>query len=99
MLKRLQEKRSSYQAEKMNEDWRKQKEVIKNIANFPLVIKDGKRRERRRTSQKPMNLDFDRNQIQGDVEMMRIRNIDGFMMVITAKIDQKQLTILGDLKS
>ena len=46
-----------------------------------------------------MNLDFDRNQIQGDVEMMRIRNIDGFMMVITAKIDQKQLTILGDLKS
>ena len=100
MLKRLQEKRSSYQAEKMNEDWRKQKEVIKNIANFPLIIKDGKsRKERRRPSQKPMNLDFDKNQIQGDVEMMRIRNIDGFMMVITAKIDQKQLTILGDLKS
>lgn len=99
LLRRLQEKRSSYQAEKMNEDWKKQKEVIKNIANFPLVIKDGKRRERRRPSHKPMNLDFDRNQIQGDVEMMRIRNIDGFMMVITAKIDQKQLTIMGDLKA
>lgn len=31
--------------------------------------------------------------------MMRIRNIDGFTMVITVKMDQEKLTIMGDLKS
>ena len=38
MLKRLQEKKSDYQTEKFNQDWKKQKEVIKNIASFPLVL-------------------------------------------------------------
>lgn len=30
---------------------------------------------------------------------MRLRNIDGTNMVITVKLDQNQLTILGDLKA
>ena len=34
----MQEKRSSYTAGKMHEDWKKQKAVIRNIANYPLVI-------------------------------------------------------------
>ena len=66
---------------------------------YPLVIKDGSRRERKRSYNKPINLDFDRNAVQGDIEMMRIRNIDGYTMVVTVKMDKEQLTIMGDLKS
>ena len=46
-----------------------------------------------------MNLDFDKNVLNQDIEMMRIRNIDGVTMVVTVKLDQKQLTIMADLKS
>ena len=84
----------------MNLDWKKQKAVIRNIANYPLVIKDGSsRRERKRSYNKPLNLDFDRNAIKGDVEMMRIRNIDGITMVITVKLEEGHLTIMSDMKA
>jgi hypothetical protein len=32
----------------LKEDWKKQKAVIRNIANYPLIIKDGSRKERKR---------------------------------------------------
>ena len=65
MLKRLQERRSSYGADKMKEEWKKQKAVIKNIANYPPVIKDGPPKPRRRSHSKPLNLDFDRGSLMG----------------------------------
>ena len=49
LLKRLQEKKSNYDASKLKEDWKKQKEVIKNIAYFPFVLRDAPKRQRRRT--------------------------------------------------
>lgn len=56
LLKRLQEKKSSYDTGKLKEDWKKQKEVIKNIANFPFVLRDAPKRQRRRTvSRKDVN--------------------------------------------
>ncbi len=44
LLKRLQDKKSDYEADKLNQEWKKQKEVIKNIANYPLILKDGSKR-------------------------------------------------------
>lgn len=73
--------------------------MIRNIANFPIVIKDGSRRGRKRHEPRSINLDFDRNSLRGDVEMMRIRNIDGMSMVVTVKLGEVNLTIVGDLKS
>jgi hypothetical protein len=54
LLKRLQDKKSDYDVERLKEDWKKQKRVIKNIANYPFVIKDGSKR--RRGSSKPIDL-------------------------------------------
>lgn len=83
----------------MREDWKKQKAVIKNIANYPLVISDRPPKPKKRSQTRPMNLDFDRNCIKGEIEMMRIRNLDGVTMVITVRLDAKQMTILGDVKT
>lgn len=96
-MKRLQEKKSDYQAEKLNEDWKKQKTVIKNIANFPLILKDGKR-SKKRTFSRPINLEPSRF-LGKDIELMRLRNVNGTNMVVTVKLEEKQLTILGDLKA
>ncbi len=48
LLKRLQDKKSDYDTGKLKEEWKKQKAVIKNIANYPLILRDGSRRERKR---------------------------------------------------
>lgn len=72
--------------------------MIKNIANFPLIVKDGSKRGRKRAFSKPINLDPPRF-LGRDIELMRLRNVDGTNMVVTVKLDSKQLTILGDLKS
>jgi hypothetical protein len=72
--------------------------VIKNIANFPLVIKDGPPKPKRRSHTKPLNLAFDHPNTKGDIEMMRIRNLGGVTMVITVKLDSQQMTVLGDVK-
>lgn len=98
LLRRLQEKKSSYGADKLNEEWKKQKAVIKNIANYPFVIKDGPPKPKRRSQSRPLNLDFDRSGLNGDIEMVRIRNLGGVTMVITVKIDPQQMTVLGDVK-
>ena len=34
----------------------------------------------------------------GQIEMMRIRNLGGVTIVITVRLDSKQLTVLGDIK-
>lgn len=44
LLRRLQDKKSDYEADKMKQEWKKQKTVIKNIANFPLILNDGSRK-------------------------------------------------------
>lgn len=100
LLKRLQEKKSDYQAQRLNEDWKKQKAVIRNIANYPIIIRDGSKRERRRAFSRGLDLrpSLDRNALGGDIEMMRIRNIDGVNMVVTIKLNDTTLTILSDLR-
>jgi len=97
LLKRLQEKRSDYDADRLKEDWKKQKAVIKNIANFPFVIRDGTRR--RRASSRPIDLGYDRTPIDNQVELVRLLKIDGISMLVTIKLDQSQLTIVGDLQN
>jgi hypothetical protein len=100
LLKRLQDKKSDYDTGKLKEEWKKQKAVIKNIANYPLIIRDGSRRERKRVFSREMdsaNL-LDRSPLQKDVEMMRIRNFNGTNIIVTVRLGQDKLTILGDLK-
>ena len=57
MLKRLQQKKSDYDVQRLRQDWKKQKAVIKNIANFPLISKDSARR--RRAISKQLDLGYD----------------------------------------
>jgi hypothetical protein len=41
---------------------------------------------------------LDKNKLSSDVEMMRIRTIDGVNMVVTIRFGSANLTILADLK-
>ena len=34
------DKKSDYDSKKLKEEWKKQKQVIKNIANYPFIIRD-----------------------------------------------------------
>jgi hypothetical protein len=36
--------------------------------------------------------------LQKDIEMMRIRNFDGTNIIVTIRLGQEKLTILGDMK-
>ena len=101
LLRRLQDKKSDYDAGRLKSEWKKQKKVIQNIANYPLILRDGTRRER---SRRAMSRGFDslnnndRNALGGPIEFMRIRNVDGTNMIVTIKLDEEKLTILGDMK-
>lgn len=41
---------------------------------------------------------LDRTPLQKDVEMMRIRNFNGTNIIVTVRLGQDKLTVLGDLK-
>ncbi len=40
LLKRIMDKKSDYDSKKLKEEWKEQKKVIKNIANYPFIIRD-----------------------------------------------------------
>ena len=52
LLKRLNERKSEYETEKLRESWKKQKEVIKNIAHYPFIIRASVRPGRRKAASK-----------------------------------------------
>ena len=52
MLKRLKEKKSDYDSHKLKEQWKKQKEVIKNIAFYPFILRTSSKASKRRTFSK-----------------------------------------------
>lgn len=60
LLKRLQDRRSDYETKRLNSEWKKQKSVIKNIANYPFILKDKQppRRRKSMTSNTVYNRDF-----------------------------------------
>jgi len=53
LLKRIMDKKSDYDNKKLKEEWKWQKTVIKNIANYPFIIRDKiyKGRKKSMTSQ------------------------------------------------
>lgn len=65
-----------------------------------MILKDGSRKERKRAFSRgfdsvPMQ---ERNSLGSDIDMMRIRNIDGINMIVTLKLTEEKLSIVGDLK-
>ena len=41
---------------------------------------------------------LERTSLQKDIEMMRIRNFNGTNIIVTIRLGQDKLTILGDMK-
>ncbi len=97
LLKRLREKTSSYQASKLKDQWIKQKEVIKNISDFPFILKDKIRKPRRKGLSK-MELYSSLNHDKGVEDIIRIRKINGINMIVTLKLAKKKLIVLVDDK-
>ena len=76
LLKRLQGKKSDYDAKKLKEEWKKQKEVIKNIAFYPFVIRSHPRHRRRLTSKQEHADNQRMSPHSKDVEMVRARTFE-----------------------
>ena len=47
MLKRLQEKKAIINNEKLNQDWRKNKYVIRHLSNYPFIMSDRNKKSKR----------------------------------------------------
>lgn len=62
-----------------------------------MIIRDGSKR-RRGLSREFDNGQTDRQSLQKDVEMMRIRSFNGVNVIVTIRLGPDVLTILGDLK-
>lgn len=50
LLKRIMDKKSDYEAQRLQEEWKKQKQVIKNITNYPFIIRDKIYKGRRKST-------------------------------------------------
>ncbi len=78
------DKKSDYEAKKLKEEWKKQKIVIKNIANYPFIIRDRIYKGRRKSTTShtfhqggfapnaPQN-----NFLSSPIQLVRIRNLGG----------------------
>ena len=55
LLKKIKEKKSDYDSHRLKEEWKKQKEVIKNIAFYPFILRTSFKASRKRTFSKPEN--------------------------------------------
>ena len=99
LLKRIQEKKSDYNTKKLKQDWKKQKEVIKNIAFYPFIIRtnNGRGTKRRPVSMHKHELNFERGtSLSGEIEMVRARTLEGESFVVTIKMDEEVLRIIGE---
>jgi hypothetical protein len=68
LLKRLHDKRSDYDAKKLKVEWKKQKEVIRNIAFYPFIIKTSLKGHKKRVSYKMEPPESTRdNALSGDI--------------------------------
>jgi hypothetical protein len=101
------DKKSDYDSKKLKEDWKKQKQVIKNIANYPFIIRDRiyKGRKKSLTSHSlhqpgfTANVQPEDNMLSSPIQLVRIRNLSGHNFLITVKYDGNSLQVLGDNKS
>ena len=84
--------------QRLRQDWKKQKAVIKNIANFPLIPKDSARRRRAISKQLDLGYD-DANGSPNDLELVRLLKINGVSMLVTIKLNNSQLVVMGDLQN
>lgn len=80
--------------ERLRQDWKKQKAVIKNIANYPIIPKDTAKR--RRAISKAMDLGYDSSAY--DVELVRLIKIDGVSILVTIRLNSSSLVIVGELQ-
>ena len=81
LLRRLQERRSNYETEKFKQSWRKQKNVIKNMSNYPFIISDRKRKKNSSTQLVP-----NRDVRTSAIELSKIKTIDGVSFLITIRM-------------
>ena len=104
MLKRLQERKSDYEAQKLKEEWKKQKTVIKNLVNFPFIIRDKaycKSRRKSMTSQSFHKKDVmsgDVNSLLGPIQLVRVMKFNNNVFVTTVKYSDEKLQIIGENK-
>lgn len=94
LLKRLQERKANYETEKFRQSWRKQKSVIKNMSQYPFIIDDRKRKKNSSTQLGPS-----RNSRGLNVELSKIKTIDGVSFLVTIRMGMDKLQIIGDTKT
>ncbi len=96
LLKKLQQRKSDYEVEKMRKEWKKQKEVIKNISNYPVsIFTSGKKPVTVSFRQTRLNLEkiFDINRTY---ELSRVKVVDWYTFHVVARLDREGLSITAN---
>lgn len=95
LLKRIMDKKSDYEAQRLQEEWKKQKQVIKNITNYPFIIKDkiSKGRRKSTTSYSLQKRNFApplaelKKTLTDPVKLVKIKKLSDSNFVITINYD------------
>ena len=78
-------------------EWKRQKEVLKNVAFYPFIIRSSAKPVRRRTLSKQENFNESRATTLGaDIEVVRARTLAEESFIIHLKMDQVKLRIMGE---
>lgn len=94
-LKRLQEKKSDYETTKYKEDWKKQMNAMKIMANYPFILTDRPRPKRHSIAQLNHKT---RMELPEDTQLVRVRVLNGISFLVTVRLTPKVLQITGDCK-
>jgi hypothetical protein len=100
LLRKLQERKSDYEVERMRRDWKKQKEVIKNISNYPVTIFSNS--NKKLAMETPRGLVSHRLELEKlyDVnktyEISRVKVIDWYTFHVVARLDKDGLAITAN---
>lgn len=98
LLKKLQEKKSDYEVDRMRKEWKQKKAVIKNISNYPITIFGSRKPSTATNTPREIRTievekAFDINKVY---ELSRVKVIDWYTFHVVIRLDRHGLTITAN---
>lgn len=97
LLKRIQERKSDYEVDKLRQEWKKQKEVIKNISSYPVRIWSDKRAGTSVAVVRQPRLELEKVfDVNRTYELSRVKVIDWHTFHVVVRLDREGLTVTAN---
>lgn len=99
MLRRLQERKSDYELGRFKKEWRRTKQMIKNITSYPLVIEQIQGRRRKKSHIEIDELRRIATTNPEDFQLVKMRLINTKKFIVTLKFTPAKFVIIGDIRA